>query len=85
MSVRRRVQRYANGNSSSRWLVDIEYKNPDGTITRVRRVPRVQSRVGAERLERELLGQLETGRYKSSKTEDAVPVPTLVGFWVSFF
>jgi integrase len=83
VSVRRRVQRYANGKSSTRWIVDIEHKSSDGAITRVRRIPRVQSRVGAERLERELLSQLEAGRYKQA--EAVTPVPTLAKFWASFF
>lgn len=83
MSVRRRVQKYANGSSCIRWMVDIEYRHSDGRIERIRRTPRVQSRISAERLEREILTALEQGK---GATQEAVPaVPTLGVFWESFF
>lgn len=83
MSVRRRIQKYASGGSSVRWMVDIEYRHPDGRIERIRRTPRAQSRVSAERLEREILTALEQGK---GVAQEAVPIaPTLAVFWESFF
>jgi hypothetical protein len=43
MSVRRRTQTYANGRTSKRLIVDIEYRHKDGTIQRLRRKPMVQA------------------------------------------
>lgn len=83
MSVRQRTQRYANGKSCVRWIVDIEFRHDDGKVSRIKRVPRVQSRAGAERLERELLHQLETGRFGIH--EKVVEVTTLAEFWPTFF
>ena len=85
MSVRRRTQRYTNGKPVTRWVVDVKYRHPDGRVERVRRVPRVQSRVGAERLERELLVRLERGLgVEKENAATTTDVPTLVAFWKRF-
>lgn len=85
MSVRRRVQRYKGGQTSTRWFVDIKFRHADGSIERVRKVPRVQSRVGAERLERELMIMLEQRLPPTKKVETPVKVATLAEFWPRFY
>lgn len=85
MSVRRRTQRYAGGKVLTRWLVDVKFQHPDGSVERVRRVSRVQSRVGAERLERQVIAELESrSRGRGKKAEELV-VPTLATFWNRFY
>ena len=84
MSVRRRVQKYKDGTSSTRWFVDVKFRHPDGRIERVRRVPRVQSRVGAERLERQIIAALEGGGGLPKEEVAVVVMPTLEEFWQRF-
>ena len=58
MSVRQESRRDpVTGKRRSFWIVDLCVRQADGSETRVRRVPRIQSRRGAEQLERELLSQ----------------------------
>jgi hypothetical protein len=84
MSVRRRVQKYKDGTSSTRWLVDVKFRHPDGRVERVRRVPRVQSRVGAERLERQIIAAFEGGGGLPMEEVAVVVIPNLEEFWQRF-
>ena len=71
MSVRF-VTRKRGDRTQEYWLVDVEYRRPDGTTQRVKRVPRVQTRRGAEQYEREVLASLANGTFnqKPSKKEE---------------
>ena len=84
MSVRRRVQRLPSGSTSTRWVVDVQFRHSDGRIERVRQTPRVQSRVGAERLEREILRRLEAGGGSVDTLVPAKVMPSLATFWQTF-
>jgi integrase len=75
MSVRQ-VTRKRRDRVETFWIVDIKYKHVDGRIERVRRVPRVQSRRGAESLERELLAALAGG----TLAREEVPKPEVPTF-----
>ena len=84
MSVRRRTQKYKDGSTSTRWVVDVKFRHPDGRVERVRQVARVQSRVGAERLERQIIAELEGDVRPSGAEVVVVVVPTLSEFWLRF-
>jgi integrase len=62
MSVRRQ-KRTAQGKVREFWIVDIEFRHLDGRTERIRRVPRGGTRAAAEKLEREILNELERGTY----------------------
>lgn len=86
MSVRKLRRKLKSGKMHERWVVDIGFLHPDGRLERIRRVPRIQTRVGAERLEREILNKLEAGPTSPEKP-DVKPkeeVPTLSEFWPDF-
>ena len=86
MSVRKLKRKLKSGKMHERWVVDIGFLHQDGRLERIRRVPRIQTRVGAERLEREILHVLEAGPSSPNKL-DAKPkekVPTLAEFWPDF-
>lgn len=85
MSVRRRTQKYKDGSPSMRWLVDVKFRHPNGTEERIRRVPRVQSRIGAERLERQIIASLEAGHGRPKEEVIVIVVPTLAVFWQRFY
>lgn len=83
MTVRRIKKPRANGQHVYRWVADVEWCHPDGRRERIRKMPRIQSRVAAVRLERELLAQLE-----KSSTRTASPtklVPKMVDFWSEYW
>jgi integrase len=63
MSVRKQQRTGSNGKVREFWIVDVKYKHKDGRIERVRKVPRRQTRVSAERLEREIYDKLEAGGF----------------------
>lgn len=90
MSVRRRTQKRPSGRLSRRWIVDVQFRHPDGRIERIRRTPRVQSRVGAQRLEREILARLEghpdlgPDAPRPLETPRQAATPTLLAFWERF-
>ncbi len=91
MSVRQESRRDpVTGNTRSFWIVDLCVRQADGSETRVRRVPRIQSRRGAEQLERELLSQrpaeLSAGKEekKEEKEETAKASRTLAAFATDF-
>ena len=95
MSVRRIKRQLKSGRLHERWIVDIGFRQPDGSLLRIRRVPRVQTRVGAQRQERQLLLQLEQGSEGLAIAQDAVKPTTPVRndgklillreFWPDFF
>jgi integrase len=89
MSVRQESRRDpVTGKTRSFWIVDLCVRQADGSETRVRRVPRIQSRRGAEQLERELLSQRPTERSagKEEKKEEETPKAsrTLAAFATDF-
>ncbi|MFQ5694052.1 MAG: site-specific integrase, partial [Nitrospinota bacterium] len=73
MSVRRRVYRDpATGRESTVWVVDVDFKCPDGRRRRIRKVSPVQTKRGAERYERDLRGSLlveQSGRKEVARKE----------------
>ena len=79
MSVRREMRRNRkSGAVRWYWLVDINFEHPDGRRERVRKVPPVQTKRGAEHYEREIRALLLAGKY--GKKEETREVPTLQGF-----
>lgn len=71
MSVRQQVRRRGGGEQSF-WIADVQAARPDGTIERIRRVPRIQTRRAAEQLEREILAEIATKQLdKSTDTPTA--------------
>lgn len=61
-------------NNRGKWCIDIEWPSPDGGTKRIRKTSPVQTRVGAERYERETRNALSDGTYGIVKDED---VPTV--------
>lgn len=82
MSVRQ-VTRRDRGREQTFWIVDVVYRHPDGRAERVKRTPRVQTRRGAEQLERELLAALAAGAF-GRKEEGPEPAPLFSEFAASF-
>ena len=82
MTVRRIKKPRKSGSFVYRWVADIEFRHPDGRRERIRKMPREQSRVAAERLERSLLAQLERGAPSQGA---AVDVPTIRQFWPEYW
>lgn len=68
-------------NNRDKWTVDIEWTNPDGSVRRIRKTSPVQTRVGAERYEREIRNALNDGTYGIVRDED---VPTVAQFEDTF-
>ena len=64
MSVRWRKDR-------GRWMIDVKYRHPDGTIERVRELAR--TRRGAEKREREIINAMESGVWKQRREEAKGP------------
>lgn len=64
-------------NNRNKWCVDIEWTSPDGTTRRIRKTSPVQTRVGAERYERETRNALNAGTYGIVRDED---VPTVAQY-----
>lgn len=71
MSVRRQKKvDQKTGKARWFWIVDIEYTATDGTkYPRIRRVPRDNTKVGAERKEREIIQELEAGTWGKKKVK----------------
>jgi len=61
-------------NNRKKWAVDIEWTNPDGSTRRVRKTSPVQTKVGAERYEREIRNSLNDGTFGIVRDEDAPTV-----------
>lgn len=75
MSVRRQKRTGKNGQVREFWIVDIEHRDINGTPVRIRKVPRRQTRVAAEKLEREILESLSAGTFNKNSA-----VPTVAQF-----
>jgi integrase len=82
MSVRKRVHRYKSGKITKRWNIDVKYTASDGTTHRIREVAKEQTRVGAERQEREIRNALEKPDTRSETQKKPL---TLAEFWPIFF
>ena len=55
---------------NDRWIVDIDFVNPDGTKKRVRKSSPVNTRRGAEQFEREIRQSLLNRTYQDEKKEE---------------
>lgn len=77
MSVRQDERTKRNGTVYLRWTADVCYRKPDGTELRARRDPRRDTKAAAEKLEREIIKQMEDGTWGKPPPET---VPTLAEF-----
>ena len=88
MSVRRGKRRDPKTGVEREFLiVDVDYEHPDGTRQRVRKVPPVQTRRGAEQYERDLRQALADGSYRREEEpadSQPPPVPVVTEFWKEF-
>lgn len=74
MSVRRQKRRDGKtGAVVEFWIADVDLQFPDGRRTRVRRVPPVQTRRGAEQYERHLRESLLSGTYGTKEIVKNAP------------
>jgi integrase len=78
MSVRRQ-KRVQGAREREFWIVDLEYRHPDGRVQRIRRVPRRQTRAAAEALERDILNALANKTYNMRQD-----MPTVAKFAEEF-
>ncbi len=95
MTVWRRTWSGKNG-PMSKWVVDVTFRAPNGTIERIRKISPVQTRRGAEQYERELREHLQAKQTHSHRRAEkrlqslAEPnkckhkVPTLSDFSIEF-
>jgi integrase len=89
MSVRQQRRRDPkSGKEKSFWIVDFTVQIPNGEQTRVREVPKIQTRRGAEQYERQRLAELLSGRPQPREvpaaTEKKKVVPTVAVFGQRF-
>jgi len=64
MSIRRKTIRAPKtGAVTERWLVDVDYQQPDSRRDRIRKISPVQTKRGAEAYERQLREDILMGRY----------------------
>ncbi|MBI3129508.1 MAG: site-specific integrase [Candidatus Tectomicrobia bacterium] len=85
MSVRRRQYRDpATGRESIVWMVDVDFRHPEGRRQRIRRVSPVQTKRGAESYERELRGALLAGRYGREEAPEKRESPRFSEFSKDF-
>src|SRR5262249_12564503 len=90
MPVRREKHRDAQGVAREYWMVEVNYKRPDGTRDRIRRRSPVQTRRGAEEHERQIRNALQDGTFEKEdkKTEEpqtlGQSIPTVAEFWLEF-
>ncbi len=63
-----------------RWVVDVHFRNPDGTTTRVQKVSPIQTEPAARVYERQVLSALARGDYKAATKE----CPTVEKFQEEF-
>jgi integrase len=63
-------------------MIDLAYRHPDGTVERVRKVARLNSKRGAESEEQQILKALVAGTY--GRKEEEKEVPTLEAFTPDF-
>jgi integrase len=83
MSVRRETRTRKDGTVREFWKVDVKFKRLDGTVVRVKRTPRRQTRAAAEKLEREIIAALEDGTW-SDKAEPPAEVPLFADYAAEF-
>ena len=84
MSVRKQRRRNSDGLLKDFWIVDVKFRHKDGTVERIRKVPRRQTRAAAEKLERSILSDLEGPRGGDQTGQEAVSSPTLATFVQEF-
>ena len=88
MSVRQQRRRDPkSGKEKSFWIVDFTVQIPNGEQTRVREVPKIQTRRGAEQYERQRLAELLSGRPQPKEVPAATEkkvVPTVAVFGQRF-
>ena len=60
-----------------KWMIHVDFTNPDGTMTRVRKVSPLQTKRDAEAYEREVRRELLAGTYGKERPEDA---PTIAAY-----
>src|SRR5690242_862921 len=78
MSARRQRRRDpTTGAAREFWIVDVVFEHADGKVERVRKVPPVQTKRGAEEFERQLRASLLKPKSQSVPTQE---VPTLEEF-----
>jgi integrase len=81
MSVRRRKWTQSDGSLGEVWIVDVVFQRADGSTERIRKASPVNTRLGAERYERDLRQALLEGTFdKREKEASAVAAPTLAEF-----
>lgn len=68
-------------NNRNKWCVDVEWTHADGRTQRIRKTSPIQTRVGAERYERDIRNALSDGTYGIIRDED---VPTVAQFKDTF-
>lgn len=74
MSVRQQKRRDPDtGKTTMCWIMDVTLPGPDGRPVRVREVPRIQTRRGAEQYERQRLAELVSSPYQP---KEEVPAKT---------
>jgi hypothetical protein len=79
MTVRRMSRRDETGEKKKYWMVDVQFKHPDGRVQRIRKASPVQTKRGAEAYERELRAALLSGEY-GREEEEKKEVPRLSDF-----
>jgi Arm DNA-binding domain len=67
MSARKRKWRDKHGRVQEKWMIHIEYTNPDGSRQTIRKVSPVQTKRGAEQYEREVRQALLDGVFGRSR------------------
>jgi len=90
MSVRRQQRRDPiTGKETEYWIVDFIVRYPDGRRERVRKVPSIQTKRGAQRYERQLLAELLCDRpavreVPTKQVEEKPRPPTVESFATDF-
>ncbi|MCR9161693.1 MAG: tyrosine-type recombinase/integrase [Nannocystaceae bacterium] len=80
MSVYKRTWPTKNGTTGTTWMVQIEWRNPDGTRRSIRRKSPIQTKRGAEKYEREVRAALADGSYG----KEVKRMPTVAEFAEEF-
>lgn len=85
MTVRRTKRKNADGTSTERWMVDVDWQRPDGTRTRVRKTSPVQNKRGAEQYEQQLRAELLSGRRVERDTPEAQTLREFAREWLDVY
>lgn len=81
MSVRQRKERDpATGKLYEVWIVDVQYRHPNGSIQRIKRKSPVQTKRGAEQYERQIRQEIMAGTFGRKEEHK----PTLAEFAEEF-